>query len=89
MKSLKSIEKKRQKDSYVVSARDKVVIIVDDSDDKKLFDYRTKNELDGIMHSVSSYIANTFCYLCFCYKYSELYFLYQPGCEKIGNFLSS
>ena len=88
MKLLKSIEKKRQKDSYVVSARDKVVIIVDDSDNKNLFDYRTKNELDRIMHSVLNYIANTFYYLCFCNKYSELYFLYQPGCEEIGNFLS-
>ena len=76
MKLHKSIEKKRQqKDSYVVSVRNKGVIIVDDLDNI-FFYYKTKNELDGSMHSVLRYNANIFYYLSCYNKYSESYFLY-------------
>ena len=37
-------QKKIQKDSYVVSTGDKVIIIFDDSGNNKLFEYKTLND---------------------------------------------
>ena len=37
-------QKKIQKDSYVVSTGDKVIIIFDDSRNNKLFEYKTLND---------------------------------------------
>merc|ERR1712238_223262 len=76
--------KRKQKDSYVVSSGDKVVIIFDDSDNKKLFEYKTVNDYETCNNVEKSYKNSSFKFNAA--KIGTRYFSTSRTCEKSNRF---
>jgi len=76
--------KRKQKDSYVVSSGDKVVIIFDDSDNKKLFEYKTVNDYETCSNVEKGYKNSSFKFNAA--KIGTRYFSTSRTCEKSARF---
>jgi len=76
--------KRKQKDSYVVSSGDKVVIIFDDSDNKTLFEYKTVNDYETCGNVEKRYKNSSLKFNAA--KIGTRYFSTSKTCEKSTRF---